>query len=100
VKGQNIRDLLILVLLSISAFASMISATREQPSLDLDVAGEITRALQNCEFVLTGLELSAWYGYDDQLSSLKQESEFLGRPLENRASITADCQVSPFNIGP
>ena len=99
-KDQRLRDILVIALLSITALSSIVNLTREQTSSDLDIAGEITRALQNCEFILTGLELSAWYGYDDQLSSLRQESELFGRPLENGATITAKCQLSPNNFGP
>ena len=101
-KNQKLRDLLILMLLSITAISSMISATREQPSLDLDIAGEISYALENCEFVLTGLNLVASYsGYPEQLSELKQGERFVFAGSEDkRASINAYCQLSPYNIAP
>ena len=102
VKNQKLRDLLILMLLSITAISSMISATREQPSLDLDIAGEIAYALENCEFELTGLNLFASYsGYSEQLSQLKQGGGSVFAGLENKsASINAYCRLSPYNLAP
>ena len=101
-KNQKLRDLLILMLLSITAISSMISATREQPSLDLDIAGEISYALENCEFVLTGLNLVASYsGYPEQLSELKQGDRLGSWGSEAQsARIKPYCQVSPYIILP
>jgi hypothetical protein len=100
--NSRARDALMVTLLAITAISSVISAMREQPSIDVDIASELTEVLQNCRFELTGLYFSAWYNaYDDQLSRLEQGREGLFGLSEGKtATLVPSCTSSPYNVAP